>query len=34
VSQHGTVQEIANLFGGADVLRSAVTELQSLLYAA
>jgi type I restriction enzyme R subunit len=34
VSEHGTVQEIANLFGGADVLRSAVTELQNLLYAA
>jgi len=34
VSQHGTVQEIAHLFGGADVLRAAVTELQNLLYAA
>jgi type I restriction enzyme R subunit len=34
VSQHGTVQEIANLFGGADVLRTAVTDLQNLLYAA
>jgi type I restriction enzyme R subunit len=34
VSQHGTVQEIATLFGGADVLRTAVTELQNLLYAA
>lgn len=34
VSQHGTVQEITNLFGGADVLRAAVTELQNLLYAA
>lgn len=34
VSQHGTVQEITNLFGGADLLRAAVTELQNLLYAA
>ena len=34
VSQHGTVQEITHLFGGADVLRAAVTELQNLLYAA
>ncbi len=34
ISQHGTVREIAEVFGGTDQLRSAVTELQTLLYAA
>ena len=34
ISQHGTVGEIAEVFGGVDRLRSAVTELQILLYAA
>ena len=34
LSQHGTVGEIAKVFGGNDQLRSAVTELQTLLYAA
>jgi type I restriction enzyme R subunit len=34
VSKHGNVGEIIQLFGGADRLRSAVTELQGLLYAA
>jgi type I restriction enzyme R subunit len=33
VSQHGTVVEITNLFGGADRLKEAVVELQNLLYA-
>ena len=34
LSEHGNVMEIAGLFGGADKLREAVNELQSLLYAA
>jgi type I restriction enzyme R subunit len=34
LSEHGTVAEIVKLFGGADQLRTAVTELQSQLYAA
>jgi type I restriction enzyme R subunit len=33
ISQHGTVSEIAKVFGGNDQLRDAVTELQTLLYA-
>jgi type I restriction enzyme R subunit len=33
ISQHGTVSEIAEVFGGNDQLRNAVTELQTLLYA-
>lgn len=34
LSLHGTVADIVNLFGGADQLRNAVTELQAQLYAA
>lgn len=34
VSDHGTVSEIIDVFGGAEALRAAVTELQNLLYAA
>ncbi len=34
VSTHGTVIEITAAFGGADNLRTAVTELQNLLYVA
>ena len=34
ISTHGTVGEIVSIFGGADRLRKAVTELQNLLYAA
>jgi len=34
ISQHGTVADIIRLFGGADKLRAAVTELQNQLYAA
>ena len=34
VSERGSVSEIIQMFGGADELRSAVTELQNLLYAA
>jgi type I restriction enzyme R subunit len=34
ISRHGTVAEITKLFGGADQLRAAVTELQAQLYAA
>jgi type I restriction enzyme R subunit len=34
VSEHGTVPEIINFFGGPERLRAAVTELQNLLYAA
>ena len=34
VSTHGNITEIVHLFGGADKLRAAVTELQNLLYAA
>ncbi len=32
ISQHGNVNEIIGKFGGADQLRSAVNQLQSLLY--
>ena len=34
ISQHGNVHEIIDKFGGADELRKAVEQLQSLLYAA
>ncbi|MBI3099722.1 MAG: DEAD/DEAH box helicase family protein [Planctomycetes bacterium] len=34
ISERGTVPEIAALFGGAEQLRQAVNELQTLLYAA
>jgi type I restriction enzyme R subunit len=34
ISEHGNVIEIAGLFGGAEKLRAAVNELQTLLYAA
>jgi type I restriction enzyme R subunit len=34
ISNHGQVGEITRLFGGAEKLRHAVTELQNLLYAA
>lgn len=34
ISGHGNLPEIIQLFGGADELRNAVTELQNLLYAA
>ena len=34
ISQHGNVNEIVGKFGGADKLRNAVNQLQTLLYAA
>ena len=34
ISQHGNVSEIIGKFGGADQLRNAVNQLQTLLYAA
>jgi type I restriction enzyme, R subunit len=34
ISEHGNVMEIARHFGGADKLREAIHELQTLLYAA
>lgn len=34
LSDHGTIRQITQAFGGADQLRGAVTELQNLLYAA
>jgi type I restriction enzyme R subunit len=34
ISGHGNVMEIATLFGGPEKLKEAVTQLQSLLYAA
>jgi type I restriction enzyme R subunit len=34
ISEHGNVAEIMGKFGGADQLRHAVNQLQSLLYAA
>jgi type I restriction enzyme R subunit len=34
ISQHGNVAEIVGKFGGADQLRNAVSQLQTLLYAA
>lgn len=33
ISTFGTIGEIARLFGGADKLKSAVEQLQTLLYA-
>jgi len=33
ISRHGTVGEIATTFGGPDHLRTAVHQLQTLLYA-
>ncbi|MGB7768231.1 MAG: hypothetical protein WBN22_05180 [Verrucomicrobiia bacterium] len=33
ISDHGNVNEIIGKFGGADQLRNAVNQLQSLLYA-
>jgi type I restriction enzyme R subunit len=33
ISEHGNVNEIIGKFGGADQLRNAVNQLQSLLYA-
>jgi len=33
VSEHGNVIEISNIFGGAENLRTALTEMQELLYA-
>lgn len=32
ISRHGTVGEIASVFGGPDELRNAVNQLQTLLY--
>ena len=32
ISERGTVMEIAAMFGGAEQLRSAVTQMQTLLY--
>src|SRR5439155_27195031 len=34
ISHHGNVNEIVGKFGGADQLRNAVNQLQSLFYAA
>ena len=34
ISERGNVLEIAKLFGGAEKLKEAVQELQTLLYAA
>jgi type I restriction enzyme R subunit len=34
ISEHGNVQEIIALFGGAERLREAVGQLQTLLYVA
>jgi type I restriction enzyme, R subunit len=34
VSDHGQIGDIIKVFGGADKLRGAVNELQTLLYAA
>jgi type I restriction enzyme R subunit len=34
ISERGTIREIASLFGGAEKLRAAVSQLQTLLYAA
>jgi len=33
ISERGTIPEIAALFGGAERMRTAVNEMQSLLYA-
>ncbi len=34
ISERGTIREIASLFGGVEQLRAAVSQLQTLLYAA
>lgn len=34
ISAHGNIREIMSLFGGAEKLKNAVTDLQALLYAA
>lgn len=34
ISARGTIMEIATLFGGPDNLRTAVAQLQTLIYAA
>jgi type I restriction enzyme R subunit len=34
ISEHGNVMEIADMFGGAERLKDAVNQLQTLLYAA
>jgi type I restriction enzyme R subunit len=34
ISQHGNVHELVGKFGGAEQLREAVEQLQTLLYAA
>ena len=34
IAEHGTISEIIRLFDGADRLRAAVTQMQTLLYAA
>jgi hypothetical protein len=33
ISPHGNVNEIANKFGGTEQLRTAIDQLQALLYA-
>ena len=33
ISERGTVMDISKMFGGAEKLRAAVSELQTLLYA-
>ena len=33
ISEYGTVPQIASFFGGAEKMRSAVSEMQTLLYA-
>jgi len=33
ISEHGSIQEIAQLFGGPALLRQAVIEMQVMLYA-
>ncbi len=32
INRHGNIMEIADLFGGPEILRQSVTELQNLLY--
>lgn len=34
INDHGTIIEINKIFGGAEILRSAISEMQRLLYAA
>jgi type I restriction enzyme R subunit len=34
IADRGNISEIIQMFGGADQLRTAVSELQQLLYAA